>query len=460
MPGRYVALGDSFSAGEGVPPFVPGTDVTLGDACHRSTRAYSQLLAARFYGKPMPRDDFVACSGAVMNDVYLPNHDNRGEPPQIARLHRAHGPVGLVTMTMGGNNVGFADVIQACLLRLRNQVGILRFLEPGVAALGSGACRDSQEAGLRRNLDAVDGTKHADSRGTLEHTYEDVRRAAGSAARILVGGYPHEFDKNHRGDCSHIDAADLAWANGVSDRLDAVIKRNIDAANAHGARVEYVDVTGSANLFDAHGLCGPQPAFNDFAARALGHNKEYSFHPNALGQQLYEQSFLRVLGARSPPSPSPPSTSSVPTAPRPKPAATPAPSHTCPGVPCSATSPDGNFRVSIEKVTSFRDPRFADPTRNTGGTDVKLRLENISHTIFPVDTTQDFTLVSSTGDTSISRNDLSDEHADCPSPSDRTTAEFLPGAHFEGDLCFNSQQGTPGVVLEINLGTGFYVRLK
>ena len=44
--GRYVALGDSFSSGEGVKPFHPETDhaawFTTADTCHRSFGAYSQ----------------------------------------------------------------------------------------------------------------------------------------------------------------------------------------------------------------------------------------------------------------------------------------------------------------------------------------------------------------------------------------------------------------------------------
>ena len=46
--GRYVALGDSFSSGEGNPPFDPRTDhaalFTTHDTCHRSSVAYSQIL--------------------------------------------------------------------------------------------------------------------------------------------------------------------------------------------------------------------------------------------------------------------------------------------------------------------------------------------------------------------------------------------------------------------------------
>jgi hypothetical protein len=46
---RYIALGDSFSSGEGVPPFRPGTDqyLPVRDTCHRSFRGYPALIAGR-----------------------------------------------------------------------------------------------------------------------------------------------------------------------------------------------------------------------------------------------------------------------------------------------------------------------------------------------------------------------------------------------------------------------------
>jgi hypothetical protein len=37
----YAALGDSYSAGEGLAPYLPGSD-TQGNTCHRSAGAYSE----------------------------------------------------------------------------------------------------------------------------------------------------------------------------------------------------------------------------------------------------------------------------------------------------------------------------------------------------------------------------------------------------------------------------------
>lgn len=62
---NYVALGDSYSAGEGVQPFLAGTD-TPSDRCHRSKYAYSR--AVQLSPLPLSRS-FFACSGATTSNL-------------------------------------------------------------------------------------------------------------------------------------------------------------------------------------------------------------------------------------------------------------------------------------------------------------------------------------------------------------------------------------------------------
>src|SRR5260370_38762410 len=73
---NYVALGDSYSSGEGAPPFFPGTDGPT-DFCHRSLNAYSQVLGQAYSVTPK----FWACSGAVTANIT--SQFRFGEPPQI-----------------------------------------------------------------------------------------------------------------------------------------------------------------------------------------------------------------------------------------------------------------------------------------------------------------------------------------------------------------------------------------
>jgi lysophospholipase L1-like esterase len=101
---KYVALGDSYSAGYGIPPAsgepVPG--------CAQSTADYPHLLAAQ-YGLDLTD---VSCSGALATNILTPQDTGNGiANPQEDAL----GPdTQLVTVTLGGNDLGFSDIAASC----------------------------------------------------------------------------------------------------------------------------------------------------------------------------------------------------------------------------------------------------------------------------------------------------------------------------------------------------------
>lgn len=107
--GSYVALGDSYSAGEGLPPFLPGTAVTQ---CDRSvTSAYPDLLIKLLRRQHHQASfSFTACSGALVSQILQPTHGPGGiVPPQISG--NIQPSAGLVTLTIGGNNAIFGKVV-------------------------------------------------------------------------------------------------------------------------------------------------------------------------------------------------------------------------------------------------------------------------------------------------------------------------------------------------------------
>ncbi|MBO0783666.1 MAG: SGNH/GDSL hydrolase family protein, partial [Ktedonobacteraceae bacterium] len=109
-PAKYVAMGDSFSSGEGNPPFEAGTDVDNVNLCHRSTTAYPrQVQNALNLGSTA----FVACSGAVSDYIINEYNQENTELPQAAFVSSS---TNLVTITIGGNDVGFGSVLTSCTL--------------------------------------------------------------------------------------------------------------------------------------------------------------------------------------------------------------------------------------------------------------------------------------------------------------------------------------------------------
>ena len=119
ITGEYVALGDSYAAGEGLRPFEAFTGDNrgeLGNSCHRSQLAYSQLLR---FEAPVPATRFVACSGAVISDIFKPyltgeagDDDRLAVPEQVPAGVRRD--VGLVTISIGGNDAVFSAIVRHC----------------------------------------------------------------------------------------------------------------------------------------------------------------------------------------------------------------------------------------------------------------------------------------------------------------------------------------------------------
>jgi lysophospholipase L1-like esterase len=100
---RYVALGSSMAAGPGIRPRAAGAPRWSG----RSARNYPHLVAERLSLELVD----VTFSGATTAHV-LADHQ-RGRPPQITALD---GSEGLVTATIGGNDVGYVPLLMAASL--------------------------------------------------------------------------------------------------------------------------------------------------------------------------------------------------------------------------------------------------------------------------------------------------------------------------------------------------------
>ena len=103
--GRYVALGDSYAAGPGVPRL----RITSG-LCGRSTNNYPTRVAAEL--APSAFTD-VSCSGAETHHMTTRQHSN---PPQYSALKA---DTRVVTITIGGNDADFFKIfVLASLSRL------------------------------------------------------------------------------------------------------------------------------------------------------------------------------------------------------------------------------------------------------------------------------------------------------------------------------------------------------
>lgn len=240
--GGYVSLGDSFTSGSGT-----GT-------CGRSGKAYPHLVADHFHFAAEPT--YAACSGATTAGI---TGRERGNDPQISGITPM---TSLVTLQVGGNDLGFTSVLTTCVLQSR----------------GSSACR-AQEPDIRERLT----TLKADLRAAVTKI-----RTAAPRARVLLLGYPHLFPYRPKRQAAELAPRDQRWLNDMVNLINAGVRstaKRADAAIKAGGQgsVEYVDVTGA---FDGHELGRADPYVQDlqvdFQNFTVG---EGSFHPTTAGQK-------------------------------------------------------------------------------------------------------------------------------------------------------------------------------
>lgn len=250
---HYFAFGDSYSSGEGNPPYFPGTD-TRPDFCHRSPQAYSQVLGASLNLQPQ----FYACSGAVTDDITNtnPKFTYYGEPPQLMNLPtNVNDTFGLATMTIGGNNAGFGPTLTSCieqkLVVTTFRTVIATRLGPiaGWLALGinpSCAHYSSFVKSTNAQIDSVFNPVKATYQALLNHVSQ-------TDTSVIVADYPHLFGTTSQEQscfqlAPFLTPEDQQFFNIAGDRLD-----NLLAKAAAQAGVNFVDVR---SIFAGHGVCG------------------------------------------------------------------------------------------------------------------------------------------------------------------------------------------------------------
>ncbi|MEV5754745.1 SGNH/GDSL hydrolase family protein [Actinoallomurus sp. NPDC052308] len=268
LRGGYVALGDSYSSGEGTWDLTADRGYAGGGAqdCHRSQGSYFATVLRGF--RFALGGTLWACSGARIDDVL---HGGRyGEPAQIDRLRP---DTSLVTLTIGGNDIGFSEIVTRCVVRLP----------------WSSACRD-QDAGIRARMAAVPAG--------LASVFDQIGRRAPNA-RIVVLGYPRPFPVRPGRSVDNIGVADQVYLNGVVRALDDVIAdaaRRADGELAAAGRPGTVEFADGYAAFDGHELGTAQPYLNplkiDFGALAA---EPRSFHPNQLGYGAFAQLIDRQI---------------------------------------------------------------------------------------------------------------------------------------------------------------------
>jgi len=307
----YLALGDSFSSGEGESDdsyYLPGTNVD-NEKCHLSTRSYPYLLAS-LSSINLDNMKSVACSGATTADVVGEDTFYFGQGSRLGsnglvlndsdvvamqteakasflpgRVHQVsfvkkYQPK-IISLGIGGNDAGFMDKLKACLA-------------PGTCDWVSDPQKREQVADEIKDLFS-----------TFVSTYEDLHNSS-SNSNIYVVGYPKMVDSN--GECDFVTELMLNKDERQFMNEAVIYINQVIAAAAKRVGVTYLDIQDS---YGGQTLCGGiQPsAVNSVKLgddiSLIGQSDWFrfigqeSFHANPLGHFFAAQTIFESTGGLS-----------------------------------------------------------------------------------------------------------------------------------------------------------------
>jgi lysophospholipase L1-like esterase len=258
--GRYVALGDSYTAG----PLIPNLAGSPA-GCARSSHDFPSLVAAAI-GASQFKD--VSCQGADTTDMAYPESVPLGvNPPQFSALNSG---TSLVTVQIGGNDINFIDIVINCTAR--------SFLNP----FGS-PCKGSYTSGGTDQL----AKAVAQAGPRVAAVLRGIHKRAPNA-RVLLVGYPVILPASGHGCWPAVPVAhgDVPYLRGIEIKLNDML-----AAEAAGNGATYVD-TYTASI--GHDVCQAPGA--KWVEGLVPTSPAAPFHPNARGEKGMAKQVIAAVG--------------------------------------------------------------------------------------------------------------------------------------------------------------------
>lgn len=252
----YVALGDSYAAGPLIP-FQHGEPV----GCFRSTRNYPAMLADR-----LDVDSFtdVTCSGATTEDMTAAQDVFLGpNPPQFAALEPG---TDLVTITIGGNDLGFAEIVTTCA-------------KLSVTAPFGAPCKRHTADDYPQRIEPV--------AREVGEVLEGIHQRSPGATVVLVGYLKILPDQGGCFPVVPIARGDVAYLDGLQEEFTAALA---EQADEHGALL----VNAYAHS-QGHDIC--QPPAQKWVEGFIPTRPAFPVHPNAAGMRAVTRLIVHRLAA-------------------------------------------------------------------------------------------------------------------------------------------------------------------
>jgi len=280
QPLNVVAIGDSYASGEG--------DIGSGwidSACQRSAGAAPEQAASKLNAiRPVGFTSF-ACLGSVI-DGGGGAQSLLGSGGQLSEVDpNGNDPVNALTISIGGNDIGFSTIVLACMVPLNDCS-----TDPTITTMLAG------------DLHNLGGYPQGSPRGIPGYLGELVNaiNARSDIDNVFLTEYPDPTtgpggflcgsaqDPNFGG-MQGISATDAEWAaDAVIGPLNTALESAVSMGNSQsGTHAVWHYVTGISNSFFSYGYCNPGSRYINTLqdSEASQGDQNGTMHPDALGQQ-------------------------------------------------------------------------------------------------------------------------------------------------------------------------------
>ncbi|MFF0607185.1 SGNH/GDSL hydrolase family protein [Nocardia tengchongensis] len=260
--GKYVALGDSYAAGVGISNI-------LDKPCSRSDRNYAHLFAAQ---RGYTLTD-VTCGGATIDTV------------TSSQLPAVTADTTLVTLGVGGNDIGFGQLVKDCVLAGTLGTG------SGTGSLATGSASGSAGA----VAEVVAGCKNkygAEMPGRLSMTAAKLAqllaaiRTQAPQARIVLVGYPKILPDN-----ASLCAGRQPVLTGDVDWIRESVVGGLNTMLRSQPGTTYFS---TYELYDGHDVCEAVPD-RWVNGTSVDNGEGAQFHPNQYGHAATAQKMVATL---------------------------------------------------------------------------------------------------------------------------------------------------------------------
>ena len=302
-----VSIGDSYSSGEGNEPFY-GQDAEMDQKCqdpdwlaHRSEKSWPGKLILPGVDGPMKEHRgenwfFAAASGAECKQLFLLTEEEirAGKTAEQEKKYNREGVAGTglippqldvfdvldakglkadyVTITIGGNDLGFKELIGLALVRYFDAM-------PYETA--------------EEKADVLWETYYTGKgiRQEIKRAYKDTAERAGSQACILVIGYPCLLTPGSENE--FFTEETMAVFQMMNAKLNRELQDIVEECRGEGMNIRFISVE---EAFEGHGAYADEPWINplifspqDEDLKGTVSVSAYSMHPNEAGIQAYAE---------------------------------------------------------------------------------------------------------------------------------------------------------------------------